>query len=415
MPLLFSSFLCVTQVRLLPGPESLELRHSDTMLSFSKSAIRALIDYSELVSDTSSPVDVLPVLVDAVITQGGVDAAAAFIVNEQAELQQVVARNLPDAALGMKVESATIGDELAKSLLDASGGVFADAHTFPFINDGQLFGALVVLFKPATALSESEFTLLEQLVHFAAIALRKADQYARLKKAYYDFQASQELLFRTGKLRALGEMSAGISHDLKNILSPLCTYVDVMMRVKHDPEAIEEIARNLDVSLKRGIDIVDRLRDFSRQSPEHQAAESVNLNDLLREAVEISRPRLAGIELILEIGNPPSVRIGVSDFVAAVVNLIFNAIDAMQSRGTIWVRSGESFNGGWIQIADSGPGIPPEIRNRILEPFFTTKGKEGTGLGLSMVYAFTQRYQGRLSVDSEPGRGATFTMWFPTS
>jgi len=140
-----------------------------------------------------------------------------------------------------------------------------------------------------------------------------------------------------------------------------------------------------------------------------------DLNHLVREAVEIARPRLSGIGLITELGNPGSVRINVSDFVAAVVNLIFNAIEAMQSRGTIWVRSGEASNGGWVQIVDSGPGIAPEIRERILEPFFTTKGKEGTGLGLSMVYAFTQRYQGKLSIDSEPGSGMTFTMWFPSA
>jgi len=228
------------------------------MLSFSKSAIRTLIGYCESVSDTSSPAEILPMLVDAVITQGGADAAAAFKVNGQAELQQVVAQNLCDAAMEVKVELATIGDELAKSLLDASGGVFANAHTFPFINDGQLFGALVVLFKPTTALSESQFSILEQLVHFAAIALRKADQYANLQKAYCDLQTSQELLFRTGKLRALGEMSAGISHDLKNILSPLRIYVKVLNRVKDDPEAIADVAKRLDMSLKRGVDVVDR-------------------------------------------------------------------------------------------------------------------------------------------------------------
>jgi signal transduction histidine kinase len=385
------------------------------MLSFSKSAIRTLIGYCESVSDTSSPAEILPMLVDAVITQGGADAAAAFKVNGQAELQQVVAQNLCDAAMEVKVELATIGDELAKSLLDASGGVFANAHTFPFINDGQLFGALVVLFKPTTALSESQFSILEQLVHFAAIALRKADQYANLQKAYCDLQTSQELLFRTGKLRALGEMSAGISHDLKNILSPLRIYVKVLNRVKDDPEAIADVAKRLDMSLKRGVDVVDRLRDFSRQAPEQQEAQVADLNHLVREAVEIARPRLSGIGLITELGNPGSVRINVSDFVAAVVNLIFNAIEAMQSRGTIWVRSGEASNGGWVQIVDSGPGIAPEIRERILEPFFTTKGKEGTGLGLSMVYAFTQRYQGKLSIDSEPGSGMTFTMWFPSA
>lgn len=389
--------------------------YPDATLSFSKSAMRALAEFSRSISDTISSADIFPYLVDAVVTQGDVDGAAAFVVNEQAELHPVAALNLSDTMLATKVELATIGDELAKSLLDASSGAFSDAHTFPFISDGQLFGALVVFFKTGNALSESEFALLEQLVHFAAIALRKADQYAKLERAFSDLGASQDLLFRTQKLRALGEMSAGISHDLKNLLAPLCTYVYALKRVKHDPERVAEIAERLDSSLRRGIDTVDRLRDFSRQSPERQGAEVVDLNHLLREAVEISRPRLAEIELKLELGNPPEVRIASSDFVSAVVNLIFNAIDAMPSRGRLCIRSGESSNGGWIQVADSGPGIPPEIKSRILEPFFTTKGEEGTGLGLSMVYAFTQRHHGNVAIDSELGKGATFTLWFPAA
>lgn len=391
------------------------MRDPETMLAFSKSAIRALVEFSQLVSDTNSPIDILPMLVDAVVAQGGVDGAAAFAIDERAELHQVAARNLPASMTDITVDAAAIGDELASSLLAAGDGAFASAHTFPFITDGQLFGALVVCFGPETELGESEFAFLEQLVHYAALALRKANQYAMLEKAYDELQASQELLMRTEKLRALGQMSAGISHDLKNLLTPLTTYVDVLKRVKNDPDTIVEIAERLEASLKRGVDTVDRLRDFSRQSPEQQGVEPVNLDHLVREALEISRPRLNGIEVRLELGAPPAVRIAPSDCVSAVVNLIFNAIDAMQSHGTLHIRSGASEQGGWIQVADSGPGIPAEIKSRILEPFFTTKGKEGTGLGLSMVYAFTRRYQGNFTIDSEPGRGATFTLSFPAA
>lgn len=391
------------------------MRDPQIMLSFPKSAIQALIDFSQLVSDTHSPADILPLLVDAVVAQGGVDGAAAFAIDDRSELRQIAARNLPEAMMRIEAQADTIGDELASALLAAGGGVFAHAHTFPFINDGRLFGALVVFFAPQTELGESEFAYLEQLVHYAALALRKANQYSMLEKAYGDLRESQDMLTRSEKLRALGQMSAGISHDLKNLLTPLTTYVDVLKRVKNDPGAVAEIADRLEASLKRGVDTVDRLRDFSRQSPEQQHSEPANLDYLLREALEISRPRLNGIEVKLELGNPPSVRIAPSDFVSAVVNLIFNAIDAMQSQGTLRIRSGEASQGGWIQVADSGPGIPAEIKSRILEPFFTTKGKDGTGLGLSMVYAFTRRHQGHFTIDSEPGQGATFTMWFPAA
>jgi signal transduction histidine kinase len=95
------------------------------------------------------------------------------------------------------------------------------------------------------------------------------------------------------------------------------------------------------------------------------------------------------------------------------VNVIFNAVDALDGKGKISVLTGSSDGGAWVAVADNGPGIPPEIKSRILEPFFTTKGDSGTGLGLSIVYAFTQRYGGRLEIESEPGHGARFKIWFP--
>jgi signal transduction histidine kinase len=101
--------------------------------------------------------------------------------------------------------------------------------------------------------------------------------------------------------------------------------------------------------------------------------------------------------------------------VTAIVNLVFNAVDALQGKGTITVSSGSSEGGGWIEVADDGPGITPEIKARILEPFFTTKGDLGTGLGVPIVYAFTQRHGGKFEIESEPGRGARFKMWFPAS
>jgi signal transduction histidine kinase len=104
-----------------------------------------------------------------------------------------------------------------------------------------------------------------------------------------------------------------------------------------------------------------------------------------------------------------------ADCITAIVNLLFNAIDALHGKGTITARTGEADGGGWVDIEDDGPGMTPEIKNRLLEPFFTTKGNLGTGLGLSIVYGFTQRFGGRLDIQSEPGNGARFRMWRPAA
>jgi two-component system, NtrC family, sensor kinase len=88
-------------------------------------------------------------------------------------------------------------------------------------------------------------------------------------------------------------------------------------------------------------------------------------------------------------------------------------VDAVEGRGTVTVRTGSSDKGGWIEVADDGPGIPPEIKTKIMEPLFTTKGNQGTGLGIPIVHAFTLRHGGRLDIESKPGEGAVFRVWLP--
>ena len=96
------------------------------------------------------------------------------------------------------------------------------------------------------------------------------------------------------------------------------------------------------------------------------------------------------------------------------MNLIVNAQEALPLEGgRITVRTGTSIEGGWLQVADTGVGMPPEVKQRLFEPFFTTKGEKGTGLGLAMVDTFVRRSGGSITVDSEPGTGTTFTLRFP--
>jgi len=104
-----------------------------------------------------------------------------------------------------------------------------------------------------------------------------------------------------------------------------------------------------------------------------------------------------------------------AELIAAVVNLVVNAIDAMQEQGeSITVATGRDDQGrAWVRVRDDGPGMPPEVARRVFEPFFSTKGESGTGLGLANVYAFARRHGGDVTLESSPGEGATFTIFFP--
>jgi two-component system NtrC family sensor kinase len=96
------------------------------------------------------------------------------------------------------------------------------------------------------------------------------------------------------------------------------------------------------------------------------------------------------------------------------VNLVFNSIDALATGGVIVLRTGAQDGGGWIEVADNGPGMTAEVQKRVFEPFFTTKA-QGTGLGLAMVYAFVKRHDGRVTLDTKEGTGTSFRLWFPLS
>jgi signal transduction histidine kinase len=178
----------------------------------------------------------------------------------------------------------------------------------------------------------------------------------------------------------------------------------------------KETTANMKQVLARGVQTIERLREYSRQSPETRT-EDIDLNRLVHEASEIARPRMASRggrmnRIGEELGAIPLVTGRSGEIVSALVNLIVNAIDAMPGGGKIVLRTGESDGGSWVEVADDGPGMPPEIERRVFEPFFTTKGAEGTGLGLAMVYACMQRHGGSVSVETEVGKGTTFRLWF---
>jgi len=214
-------------------------------------------------------------------------------------------------------------------------------------------------------------------------------------------------------------MAAGVQHDLRNVLNPLGMHLQIVERAlaKGDKDTAQASIQECKGVVRRGTEMLDRLRAFSRQAP-GQAAHEVDLSALAREAVAIARPRMSArggalARVVEDLDEVPPVVARGEEIVAAIVNLVVNAIDAMTSGGTITVKTGKSETEAWVSVADTGPGMTPEVQSRIFEPFFTTKGTEGTGLGLAMVFATMQRHRGRVALDTAPGEGATFTLFFP--
>jgi signal transduction histidine kinase len=375
-----------------------------------------LVRFSKLVSDSPTSERVFALLGQTVVEECGASHALVFGTTPQGDFTVLSSYGDLDAVeiSRLQLEGVCSLSELRSVVMEARGGAFG-YRAFPLISEAQLFGVLVILYSGSQAMNDDVWNFIEGLTELTAISLNKTYQHEKLQKAFDELRISQDTLIRTEKFRALGEMSAGIAHDLKNLLNPLLLYTDLIRDSAGDRNEVLEISQRVDRILTRGLETVERLRDFSRQSPEETEAVPTDLNFIVDEAIAIVRPRLGAIVIEKQLGTPPVVSIRSADCVTAVVNLLFNAMDALGGKGTIIVRTGASNGGGWIEVEDNGTGMSEEIKSRILEPFFTTKGTLGTGLGVSIVYAFTQRHGGRLRIESEPGHGAKFKMWFPAT
>jgi signal transduction histidine kinase len=261
---------------------------------------------------------------------------------------------------------------------------------------------------------------LARLPHAVARELAEAASRTEQARTKEQLARAERALLRSEKLRALGQMAAGIAHDLKNICTPVAFRLQLLTQ-QLKRESMEEAYANITEmhrTIRTGIQNIDRIRSFSRQSPE-TPSEIVNLNLIAKEALALARPRITSnraepCELHVELGAPPLIRGNPAELTSAVVNLLSNSIDAMPGGGNITVRTREEAGSALLQVTDEGPGLSAEVEKHLFEPFFTTKGEAGTGLGLAMVYGTVMRHAGTISYTTAPGKGATFSLLFPS-
>ena len=304
-----------------------------------------LVRFSKLVADSPSSESVSALLGEAVVDKCG--ALHALVVGTDDAGEFKVLSSHGSCKLDLEVLDLN-GVASVAELRDAVLKICRDTgyhfRALPLISDAGLFGALGVLYLESHPPTDKGWTLIEGLTELTAISLNKAYQHQKLQQAFDDLRASQDALVRSERLRALGEMSAGIAHDLKNLLNPLQLYTDYLKDVADKPEEVLETAKRLDRVVNRGLETVERLRSFSRSSDETEA-DSTDLNAMAREAVEMSKAKLASVDLVLELGTAPRVLARSADCVTAIMNLIFNAVDAMKGIGKIKVRTGASDGG----------------------------------------------------------------------
>jgi signal transduction histidine kinase len=289
----------------------------------------------------------------------------------------------------------------------------------PLHAKGELIGVLSIAFANPRDFTDSEIGMLQTLADQAALALDNARLYQRAQRAYEELAETQAQLVRGETLRAMGELASGVAHHLNNLLAVVLGRLQLALSRNTTPE----LARHLELAERAALDsaeVVRRMRGFSRGQAVPNL-ESLDLNRLAEEIVEFTRPRwqdearMRGIEIAVELHTSavPLIAGETAALREVLMNLILNAIDALPAGGTISLRTWATSDMVFCEVADDGVGMSAEVQRRALEPFFTTKGYQSTGLGLSVNYGILRRHGGDLSIDSAEGRGTRVTFRLP--
>jgi len=274
---------------------------------------------------------------------------------------------------------------------------------------------------------------IESLAGILSSVVTNADQYQHSQDTVHQLrQTQQELqtrieaqldaerkLIQAEKLAAVGEMAAGIAHELNNPLTTVTGFTELVLEDFPDGSQGRSDLNLVLQEARRARDVVRRLLDFSRRSESERTR--IDLNELLDDVLSLTRHLMhtSGVQLDVVMGkNLPWVSVDRNQIKQVFLNLFHNALQAMPTGGNLTIRTGMRQRHGrkWVfaSIADSGSGITPEHRERIFEPFFTTRsGQGGTGLGLSVTYGIISDHGGEIEVDSKIGKGTTFTVWLP--
>ena len=298
----------------------------------------------------------------------------------------------------------------------------------PLLVENRVFGVLVVARRAAEAFSSAECEFLRHLSEHVALAAHQAQLYEALQRAYDDLHQSQQTVMQQERLRALGQMASGIAHDINNAISPISLYTDSLLETE---AGLSDRARKYLGVIQRAIDdvaeTVTRMREFYRQREPELVLSRVPLNRLIGQVIELTKARWSdvplqrGIVIRLEMDlapELPDIMGAESEIRDALTNLVFNAVDAMPEGGTLTFRTrcapsrNHTDTEVHVEVSDTGVGMNEETRRRCLEPFYTTKGERGTGLGLAMVYGMIRRHSADLEIESVVGKGTTVRVLF---
>lgn len=324
------------------------------------------------------------------------------------------------ALRGERVRGETLsvrrGPDAAEQIIEVNSNPLYDEH-------GKIRGAVTVE-RDVTVKTQLAKALEEEARRTAQLYERVSTEAERLEKMVQtrtaEVLALQEARARERRLAAVGQLAAGVMHDVNNALNPIMAAAYLLETNAENPAAVRDYAVRIAKAAETGAATAARVGRFIRQEPlQGEREETVDLSQVCDEVVAMTRPlwaeraRGGTVHLERDLAAGAIVRGIGGEVREALLNLVQNALDAMPGGGTLGLRTYVAENEVRLEVRDSGIGMSAEVRERAFEPFFTTKGRAGTGLGLAEVYGIVKRHRGRTEIESTPSVGTTIRLSFP--
>lgn len=295
----------------------------------------------------------------------------------------------------------------------------------PVMANGMVIAVLALESREKRGFDRYQIEFLESVGAHLSVAIQNAGLFSDLETAYQNLKKTQEEMLQIERFRALGEMAGGVVHDFNNILASIQGRAQlILMKLKSEECSLSgEIERSLSViedSAADGAVILGRIREFTKAKLE-AAFRSTDINRVVQDSLALThahwknKAAQSGISIKV-VKNLQATR-GVwgdeAELRELVTNLVLNAMDAMPRGGTLSLRTEDDEDSVLLTVGDTGVGMTDEVKSSIFTPFFTTKGEQGTGLGLSLARGIVTRHKGEIRVESHPGTGTTFTITIP--
>lgn len=386
--------------------------------------------------------DVLPESVrvcdqQGVVTRQNSAATADHASHDLTSLRELWRADLPRRADGTSLfvhehptaralRGETVRNETMLVRRGAEGEQIIEVNSNPLRDAGQTIVGAVTVERDVTERTRLARELAEQVRRanelYAVVSTEAERLEQQVKERTAEIGRLEETRSRERRLAAVGQLAAGVMHDVNNALNPIVAAAHLLQLHANNPEKVRDYAIRIARAAETGAATASRVGRFLRQDPIALAPDArIDLAVITDEVIAMTRPiwaeRVGGGAVLLNRSMAADVmaRAVAGEVREALLNLIQNALDAMKGGGTLGVTVRRDRASAIVEVHDSGHGMSPEVRERAFEPFFSTKGANGSGLGLAEVYGVVKRHNGRVEIDSEVGRGTTVRLVFPVA